>query len=112
MVSERELLEAIDEIERNGNTLKNCEKLSALYSIYDHCFCDMPYNVRTASVEKISEAVIDTDIVSEFATAIQGKNSAKVWEIINEEMDAVRVLQPKLYESTINRLKGLTNQRL
>lgn len=106
MISRRELLDAISEIENSGNTLRNCEKLSALYSIYDHCFCeDLPY---ARSVERVSETVVDFDAVSEFAECVNGKNAADVWRIMEEEMEAVKILQPRLYDATLTKIRSLS----
>lgn len=44
---------------------------------------------------------------SEFLQAIDGKDSTKVWEIIDDLMDTIRVTTPKAYESVMRRIKEI-----
>lgn len=39
--------------------------------------------------------------------AVEGKDADKVWSIIGELMDALKVLNPKLYSRTIERLTAI-----
>lgn len=107
MISEQELIAAINDIEHSGATLRNCEKLSALYIIYDHLYDNdrQPMFFQRSA----PEMVVDSDIQSDFMDAVRGKNAADVWGIIAEMADAVSVLQPRLYQSTIDRINDLTN---
>ncbi|MBR6029483.1 MAG: hypothetical protein IKP40_10370 [Clostridia bacterium] len=44
------------------------------------------------------------DIDSDFARQIDGKNQAAVWPVINELMDAIKVLHPRLYSAVMDKL--------
>lgn len=104
MIKEQELLEAIAECqgERNPNA-NTCIKLAAYYIILDnikekaqiptYSFSEPPGQVRY-------------DSGSEFSEAIKGLDADKVYDIIDELMDAVQVMIPKLYRATIERLKN------
>jgi hypothetical protein len=51
-------------------------------------------------VEKTIDYVSGTD----FGRAIAGRRAAEIWPIMDELMDAVSVLQPRLYASVMGRI--------
>ena len=103
MFSKGELLNAIDELEMAPATYQNAEKLATFYTLYDHLFVQKePVN----RVEPVREVTINRYEGSEFMQVISGKNAADVWAVIDELMATVQALQPKLYQATIDRIKG------
>ena len=44
---------------------------------------------------------------SEFLTAVNGKGGDAVWSIMNDLMDTVHVLHPRIYESVIKKLNNI-----
>ncbi len=102
MFSKSQLLDAIDELEAAPATYQNAEKLATFYSLYDHLYCEKEPFVRS---ELIDESVIGNYGDSEFLSIIAGMNADKVWSIMNELMEAVNALQPRLYNATIDKLK-------
>jgi len=102
MFTRDELLDAIDELEMSPSTYQNCEKLATFYSLYDHLFGIGEYS---AAAEPVREVIIRKYGDSEFFAAIDGADAQTVWNIIGELMDAVKVLQPRLYEATLQRIK-------
>lgn len=102
MFSKAELLDAIDELEAAPATYQNAEKLATFYMLYDHLYIDkQPVN----KFEKTREVTIDRYGDSDFLQAIEGQDAARIWPIINELMQTIRMLQPKLYQATIEKLK-------
>lgn len=110
MITERDLQEAIAECEgqRNPNA-STCIKLAAFYTIREHLFpgtvskMETPtysYSAPPDQVEKTIDYYSDTD----FGRAIAGKRAADVWPIMDELMEAVLVLQPRLYASVMSKL--------
>ena len=102
MFSQKELVNAINELENSPATYQNAEKLATFYLLYEHLFVDKEPQNR---VERIEEVTIDRYGSSEFYEAIAGKNAAQVWAVVDELMNAVQALQPRLYRATIDRLK-------
>ena len=95
----RELLDAIDECEMGSNSFQNCQKLAVLYAIYDHLYSEpMPMQATVREVE------IDSYGDSDFLQAVAGKKSEEVWMVIDELMETVRALQPKLYDAVLRKL--------
>lgn len=104
MFSKTELLDAIDELEMSPATYQNAEKLATFYTLYDHLYIKKePVN----RVEPVKEVTIYRYEGSDFLQAISGQNAEEVWRIMDELMQTVKVLQPRLYQATIDKLKGL-----
>ena len=103
MFTEKELLDAIEECEALPKTFTTCEKLSVFYTILDHLRAE-DSNLSMMSAEPEPEIVIGGYGTTEFFLAVQGKEAKKVWPIFGELMDALKVLNPKLYSRTIERL--------
>ena len=103
MFTEKELLEAIDECENSlPKNFTTCEKLAVFYTILDHITAEDSLPLMSASPEP--ETVVGDYGTSEFYLAVQGKEANKIWPIFGELMDALKVLNPKLYNRTIERL--------
>ena len=97
MISDRELLRAIAECEESNTSYANCEKLATFYTIYDH------RNPKHEVVQR-AESIVKIDNNSEVAQVINGMESEKVWQTVIELIEAVQVLNPKLYRSFISKL--------
>ena len=102
MFSKSELLDAIDELEMAPATYQNCEKLATFYTLYEHLYTTREPIRRTEPVEEI---IISAYGDSEFLTAIRDKPAKKVWPIIDELMEAIKALQPRLYNATLERFQ-------
>lgn len=94
MISRRDLEIAVDELLNSQPTYQTCAKLADLYTILDH--------LKVAYQEDSPP-----DQGSEFMQVIYGKNMGDVLKIIDELMEATHVLNPRLYETVIMRLKEL-----
>ena len=104
MFTERELLNAIDECQNQlPETFSTAEKLAVFYTVLDHLKADNGF-ISKMSADPEPETVIGDYGTSEFYLAVQGKDAKKVWSIFGELMDALKVLNPKLYSRTIERL--------
>lgn len=108
MFTERELLEALDECQNDlPKTFSTCEKMAVFYTILDHLQAENSYGMSHDPAPKKEEKVIGDYGTSEFFTAASGKEAEKVWQIFGELMDALKVLNPKLYSRTIERLTAV-----
>lgn len=102
MFSKSELLDAIDELEMSPATYQNAEKLATFYVLYEHLYVKKE---PVSRVESVNEVIIGDYGDSEFLQTVIGMKSENVWMIIDELMDAVKTLQPRLYQATIAKLK-------
>ena len=102
MINRNELIRTIEELENSPQSYQNCEKLATFYTIYDHLYKQPdPEPYARASHETIIGQYGD----SEFLQAVEGTEASEAWAIINELMEILKRLQPKIYESVLNRLK-------
>lgn len=102
MFSKNELLDAIDDLEMAPATYQNAEKLATFYTLYDHLYVQKePMN----RIESVREVTIDMYGDSEFLKAITDRNSQDVWLVMDELMSMLQVMQPKLYQATIDKIK-------
>lgn len=77
----------------------NCEKLAAIYTVMDH--------LNPTGYSYDSEKVKPTVGYygeSEFMRAVQGKDEAEIWQLIDELMETLSVVNPRLYDSVMRRL--------
>jgi hypothetical protein len=102
MITEQDLQEAIAECEGVRNpTAQMCIKLAAFYTIKDYMYGKPPdegYSYRA------DEKYIQYESDSEFGKAINGRKADQVWAILDEAMEAMQVLNPKLYANILNRI--------
>lgn len=103
MISRDTLDRAIAEHESGDTSYANCERLAWLYIVRDH----LPGEVQKETTKKEKEASHALGGDSDFLKAIHGKDVEKALNVIDEVMQAIQVLQPKLYNAAIARLKDL-----
>ena len=105
MIYEKDLDEAIAECQgvRNPDA-STCMKLAAFYTIKQYMFGSEPrreeYSYAPAPTS--DSVVIDGD--SDFAQQINGKPQAVVWPVIDELMQTLAVVQPKVYTAVMKKL--------
>lgn len=99
MLTRKELVQAIEECEDSATSYRMCEKLATFYTIYDHLYSETG-NV----IEKIEEQVIGDYGDSDFLKAIQGMNADEVWLLMDELMNTLKVIQPRLYDGVMRQL--------
>ena len=96
MIRESELHEAIAECRAEKNPNANtCMKLASYYTILDH----MPSYSHKEPPEQVRY-----NSGSEFSNAIQREDINRVLDIMDELMDALKVLSPRLYRATLNKI--------
>ena len=94
MIRESELLEAIKECQSEKNPdSKTCIKLASYYTILNNM--DTGHSYSSEQVRYRSG--------SEFSRVIEGIPFESVIEVMDELMDALKILSPKLYKATLNK---------
>lgn len=108
MITETDLKEAIAECmgEKNPNA-NTCVKLAAYYTIMSNLYPAeerqvMPSYSFAPAVEPVDEVTYESD--TEFSRKVHGKKTDDVMAVIDDLMNALIVLNPRLYESVIDRL--------
>lgn len=110
MISERELLEIIDKYESSCETLADCEKLAVYYTVYDHLFgennsYEKGYSQKSEDQREKKEKISVPLVTSEFLRTVEGMDAKQFWRVINELVSTLEVINPRLYESFLRKLK-------
>ena len=106
MITEQDLQEAIAECEgvRNPNA-NTCIKLAAFYTIREHLF---PVERAVSYPERYSFADAPTTTYrsdSEFGQTIAEMDIGDVLKIVDELMDTLHVMMPRLYDGVLRKLR-------
>ena len=106
MITEQDLQAAIAECkgQRNPNA-STCIKLASFLTIQDHLFKKEEDPVMRYSYSSgVSEIVYNGN--SEFALLVNGRDQTEVFKILDELMDTIQVINPRLYASVIRKLES------
>lgn len=109
MITEQDLKEAIAECQGVRNPDANtCIKLAAFLTIQKEMFGDpqepQRYSFASAPMEQI-ETVIEYESDTDFSRAIHGREAWEIWEIVDEAISAIQVLNPQLYKSIMRKIE-------
>lgn len=105
MITEKELLKAIDECQREPITGSKRGTLADLFIIYDHLFGE-PINSGYSYANEVENTTITTTSDTEFLAAVNGKNTEKVIMVVDELMQTIQVLHPRIYDAVIDKLNN------
>ena len=112
MIREEDLHEAIAECLGKKNPDANtCIKLASFYTILDQLYpkeiaeqvSDQMPVIPTQSFSPDPD-IIDYEGDSEFAQEIRGRSVSYIMPIIDELMQTLQVLQPRLYDAVMRRI--------
>ena len=108
MITERDLQEAIDECQGQKNpNASTCIKLAAFYTIRN----EMRGEGKNAalmpgySFQPGPEPLVRNGSGSEFAQVIDGRRQDEIWPLLDEMMETIRAIHPRLYRAFMDRLR-------
>lgn len=103
MINKADIKKAIAECQGEPNpNSTTCIKLAAYYTILNNLEGE---NMMSFASRPVETAINTSD--SEFFEAIEGLKMNDVLAVMDELMDGVRTMIPRLYNATIERLKNL-----
>lgn len=103
MITENDLRQAIAECqgERNPNA-NTCLKLASYFTIQDHLFGALDSSASfSAAPESLHHEGITYQSNTDFSRAVYGKNANDVLAIVDDLMDALQALCPRLYRNAM-----------
>lgn len=117
MITEKEVAQAIEECMREPVTGNKRAVLADLIIIQDYLFGDpmqerevpqaMPMQSYSAPPMEQVETYIETSGDSEFLKAVDGRKAERVWKLIDELVEAVKILHPRMYFTFIDKIQDL-----
>lgn len=106
MITERDLREAIDECQRvrdpNANT---AIKLAAFLTIQRELYGEPQYSQAPDKPIQYSGDKVGNYGDSEFLQTIKGKDPSEVWPIIDELMDTMKMINERVYNAVMRKLR-------
>ena len=117
MITEKEVEQAIQECMRDPITGNKRAVLADLIIIQDYLFGGhtrtqevpqpMPMQSYSAPPMEQAEIYVETNGDSEFIKAVDGRKSERVWKLMDELVEAVKILHPRMYATFIDKVQDL-----
>ena len=117
MITEKEVAQAIEECMQEPVTGNKRAVLADLIIIQDYLFGEpvkaqevpnpIPTQYYSAPPMEQVETYIETNGDSEFLRAVDGRKADKVWKLIDELVEAVKILHPRMYTTFIDKVQDL-----
>ena len=117
MITEKEVAQAIEECMREPVTGNKRAVLADLIIIQDYLFWEpmqaqeatqpTPMQSYSAPPMEQVENYIQTNGDSEFLKAVCGRKAYKVWKLVDELVEAVKILHPRMYTTFIDKVQDL-----
>ena len=118
MITEKEVAQAIEQCMQEPVTGNKRAVLADLIIIQDYLFGEptrareipqMPMPIQSYSAPPMEqvEIYVETNGDSEFLKAVNDKKADRAWRLMNELVEAVRILHPNMYTSFIDKVLDL-----
>lgn len=118
MITEKEVAQAIEQCMQEPVTGNKRAVLADLIIIQDYLFGEptraqevpqipMPIQSYSAPPMEQVEIYVETNGDSEFLRAVNDKKADRAWRLMNELVEAVRILHPNMYTSFIDKVLDL-----
>ncbi len=119
MITEKEVEQAIQECMREPVTGNKRAVLADLIIIQDYLFGEpmqdresqqpMPIPMQSYSAPPIEqvEIYVETNGDSEFLKAVDGRKAERLWKLMDELVEAVKILHPRMYSTFIDKIQDL-----
>ena len=101
MIDREDLLREIERCQRDPVTALSIDRLASLYTVYDHLFAIE----KSEGAKQTRDTTIHTIGDSDFLKSVRGKNQIDVMRTIDELMDVLHAINPRLYDQVMDRIK-------
>ena len=106
MYTNAELTSAIEELENGKHTIQNVIKLASLYTVRNNMDGnDIPLIRYSGDTEPVKDDCVGLYGDSDFLRLVHGKKCDEMWLMMNEIMDSVYMLNPRLYNSIMRKIE-------
>ena len=116
MITEKEVAQAIEQCMQEPVTGNKRAVLADLIIIQDYLFGEptrtaepqhMSFNSYSAPQTEQVETIVETTGDSEFLKAVDGRKAERVWKLMDELVEAVKILHPRMYTTFIDKVQDL-----
>ena len=94
-----EIKNEIVTLEQGDTNWQNIQKLSWLYTVYDHMT-----HAENNNIIVHTEKGVMPDYAGEFGEAVSGVNIDSLMNILSEHMSVIKILHPKEYQAVLDRI--------
>ena len=110
MITEFDLQEAIAECEGERNpTSHTCIKLAAFLTLQHYMYGKKEEEEEVPAYSRAIGPVVrpvEIEGDSEFANAVRGRDPSEIMPVVEELMEALEVLNPRLYRNAIDKFRA------
>lgn len=96
-----EIKKEIAELERADTNYPNVQRLSWLYTVYDHMAAD-----KAPIVANKVQSIMPT-YQGEFGEVVSGVSIDGLMQILSEHMEVIKLLYPKEYQAVLQRIREI-----
>ena len=118
MITEKEVAQAIEQCMQEPVTGNKRAVLADLIIIQDYLFGEptqaqevqqmpMPMQSYSAPPMEQVEIHVETNGDSEFLKVVNGRKAERVWKLMDELVEAVKILHPRMYTTFIDKVQDL-----
>ena len=118
MITEKEVAQAIEQCMQEPVTGNKRAVLADLIIIQDYLFGEptraqevqqtpMPMQSYSAPPMEQVEIYVETNGDSEFLKVVNGRKAERVWPLISELVETVKILHPRMYTTFIDKVQDL-----
>ena len=101
MITLREVLQSLDELEELPHNWDTAQKLAVMLVLRDH----LSSASETTASHDAGPAEPQISVDSEFLQLALSGDPARVWAVLDEMMDALEVMMPRMYDGVMRRLR-------
>ena len=108
MIHRQDLINAIEETNKKPDDYHKCEKLATFYTLLDKLYPEdltEPAQGSGFSFDSAPEETVGEYGDSPFLAAVGGMEAGKAWQLMDELMTAVSVINPRLYECVLRKMR-------
>lgn len=102
MLTRAELDDAINTLSDGRHSIQNVERLAAVYTVRDHMF-SQPDIERGYSMQSETNKV-GLYGQSDFLIRVSKMDAAEAWELMDELMETLKVINPRLYNGIMQKI--------
>lgn len=107
MFTQAELVDAINQLNDGKHSIQNCEKLAAIYTVLDHLYGEPKVMNFGYSNDNKVESEVGFYGDSQFLKMVAGKPAQEAWLLMDELIEALGVLNPRLTDNFFEKLNNI-----